>query len=506
MHCSHHPVCPGCPLLDRSYPDQLKAKGARLQEALSLYPHLSLYRTPDVIGAAFTEGYRHRLKLPVHIGAERVAIGLYDRSNGQVLDTPDCPVLAPVLRQAMRTIAHWLLGRRGIHAIDLRVSDATGELQLVIACQGGDLHGGPRAAEDLMKRIPGLTSVAVSEADPDGRRVMGRRPRPIAGERSIEEAIGTTRYQLHPGAFFQADPRNAVHLHEIVRGYVGDAETVLDLYAGVGAYALAMAEGRRRVVAVEEVRQAAKAARHMAPPNVEVVTSSVEDLKLTEPFDVAILNPARRGSDLHTLTQVAKLAERIVYVSCGPEALARDLDILAAHGMRVLDIQTIDLFPQTAEVETVVHLAKGEPRRTWKVRGGKAGSPWHGQPSGAVGRADEIIALVLGDVRGGGRVQGGIYEQVGMVATHSVVRIQLRAPHEIPLRALAMKGHPTAGLDRRTARFFADKAGLIRPFVHVSQAGSTFAPLHGDLVQCLLSLGARPQDVATLSVPSRDRR
>lgn len=297
MDCRHHPTCPGCPLLDRAYDEQLDTKRERLAAAFGRYPHLRLPVPERIQGALHTEGYRHRLKLPVDVRGNRVVAGLYDPASGRVLDTPDCPVLHPALREALPTILEWAEGRRGLHAIDLRRSSATGQMQLVIACQGGDLHGGPRGARQLVSRVPGLVSVAVSKADPKRKRVMGRDARVVAGVAAIEEAIGDVRYRLHPGAFFQVDPRNAAWIHDRVRTFVGDARRVLDLYAGVGAYALMLAEGRDRVVAIEEIPQAAHAARDMAPDNVEVVASRVEAADLSETFDAVVINPARRGSD-----------------------------------------------------------------------------------------------------------------------------------------------------------------------------------------------------------------
>ena len=232
MDCSHHPRCPGCPLLARSRSEQLARKRERLQDALSRYPHLP--EAPSVRPAVRQWGYRHRLKLPLHHG-QRVSVGLVERTTGRVLHTPDCPVLAAPLREALHALVPELEGRRSIHSVDLRVSDATGELQLVLACRGGRLPGGKGWARQLMRAVPGLVSVAVSEADPHGKRVMGRRPRMVAGQAELREAIGGTEYVLHPGAFFQADPQNAEQIHEIVRQGVGDARTVADLYAGVGA-------------------------------------------------------------------------------------------------------------------------------------------------------------------------------------------------------------------------------------------------------------------------------
>lgn len=510
MKCPHRPQCPGCSLAEHPYEDQLETKRRRLQYALDRYPHLGLGKVKPVIPATRQTGYRHRLKLPLHITPKHVSIGLYDRKSGRVLDTPDCPVLADGLREGLPAILEWLKGKRGVHSLDLRWTDAKHELQAVIACDGASLPGGRRGLKSLMKRLPNLTSVAVSMADPQRKRVMGRKPRLAAGEPYVEEAIGNTHYRLHPGAFFQTDPQNAKQIHDLVKHWVGDAQTVMDLYAGVGAYALMLAPGRKRVLAVEEVPQAARAAAEMGGKNLEVISQRVEDVGLDEPVDVAVINPARRGSDPETLERLCTLANRIVYVSCGPETLARDLDVLAAHGMKVDDLRPIDLFPQTPEVETVVHLTKARPLTQWKSLSGTAASPWTNRPSGALGRPTEALVLVVGDPGRAGSLPGVRWRRLMTVAGHGLLHLHLDTDLRRALQSFAKRGYRTAGYDDRTARFFREKAGLQRPFVHVLRSNRGRAGLHGDLSAALKALGVSRKDCERLErgklAPERPRR
>jgi len=438
-------------------------------------------------------------------------VGLVERSTGRVLHTPDCPVLAEGLRQALAVLVGALEGRRSVASVDLRISDATGELQLVLACKGGRLPGGKAWARELIRTVPGLVSVAVSEADPHGKRVMGRRPRMVAGEAELTERIGATSYALYPGAFFQADPQNAVQIHDLVREGVGNARRVADLYAGVGAYARMLAPSVDRVFAVEEVPQAARAARAGGPDNLEVVASRVEDVVLQERFDAVVVNPARHGCEPEALVAIARCTDRMVMVSCGPESFARDLDVLAAHGLRVAALHAVDLFPQTAEVEAVAFLERGPALRRFDVDGGEGTGPWHGGPSGAVGRPSEVLVLLIGPpprrTPGGARV-----EVVEEVATHTLARLHLRRPLAAVLEELARSGSPVAGSDPKTQRFFRQRVGLVRPFVHVevAQAGAqkVRAPLHGDLAEALDALrqGAPSRRASRRGRPSRRSR
>ncbi len=494
MNCRHHPACPGCPLLTTPYTEQLQRKQRRIAEAFALFPHLGL-KAPPVHAARFQESYRHRLKLPVHIGNRGVQIGLYDPASHRVLDTPDCPVLAAPLRDALQEIHRWLDGKKGVHALDLRLSAATGELQGVFACVDGRFPGGERGAAQLMRVLPKLVSIAVSRADPEKRRVFGQDPKIIAGKEWIGEAVGDTRYRLFPGAFFQVDPRNAIQLHDLVRRDVGNAGRILDLYSGVGAYARMLARPGVEVVAVESLPAAAEAARMGAPGGVTVVMADVDRFQPRGRFDAAVLNPAREGADPATLEKLAKLVPRLVYVSCGPESLARDLDRLAWHGLRVENVEAVDLFPQTPEVEVVVRLVKGEPLQHWGHVQGAGGV----EPSGVIGHAQRSLILVVGDPGPGGNYNSGRWTRKDVLLGHGLVQVEGDLQGAIAM--LRSRGRLLAGVEERTQRFFKDKLGLVRPFVHVLEGANRpgRAPLHGDLWLVLRKMGMEEGRIRSLS-------
>jgi len=504
MRCDHHPTCPGCPLLDREPAEQLTIKRDRLQAAFDAFPHLQLGVVPPVGPAARTEGYRHRLKLPVHVGQNRVTMGLIDPVSKRVLHTPDCPVLAPALREAIPPLLAALHRQKALHSVDLRVSSSTGALQLVLSARQGKFHRHDAFIARVKQAVPNLTSLAVSKADQHRRRIMGRDPQVAAGDIQITEKIGETELHIFPGAFFQADPLTAAGLHAVVREAVGDAQVVLDLYAGVGAYARMLAPGRERVVAVEEIPAAAAAAQEGAPENLEVICERAEalDLAALGPFDAAVINPARRGSRPAVLAALAQATQRLVYVSCSPETLARDLDVLAHHGMRVVSVSPLDLFPQTSEVEAVVTLERSRDLRRWPTGEGEARGPWgDDEPSGALGRPQRLLALVIGETDEHGTLQQGRYRRLDTLAGHSLLRIDLKGAVVPALAELARAGHPTAGRHEPTNRFFAERAGLLRPFVHIERTVEGSAPLHGDLVLALRALGASDRLLARAGAP-----
>ena len=329
MHCDHHPTCPGCPLLERSYDDQLLAKQERLAQALAQFPHLPA--APPVRPALHTEAYRHRLKLPLHHGKERVSLGLVDPRTGRVVHTPDCPVLVPALRQALPPLLQWLHGKRSVHSVDLRASAAHQELQLVLACRGGKLPGGKGGARELLRQVPGLVSVAVSEADPHGKRVMGRRPRMVAGHALLREAIGA-------------------------------ADRIVDAYCGVGALGLAVAAGigTETVIGCDVVPSAIAAATDAAGAlgiRAAYHQGRPEDLDPPGEDDVVLLDPPRKGCSASAL-RVLGTARRLVYVSCGTSSFIRDARRLMDAGYRPVEILPAEMLPYTPHVEWIARFER----------------------------------------------------------------------------------------------------------------------------------------------------
>ncbi|MBI4614478.1 MAG: 23S rRNA (uracil(1939)-C(5))-methyltransferase RlmD [Planctomycetes bacterium] len=525
--------CPGCPARDSSYAEQLEKKRSRLLAALARFPSLAGLAVEPIVPSPHITGYRHRAKLPVLECEGQVHLGLFAATGHRVLDTPECPVLAPALREALSTLREFLAARGlaapegPVAAIDARLSSTTGEIQLALACRDGSLPGGEEAARELLAAVPGLTSVALSRADPRGVRVLGSQPRVLAGSPSIEEKIGGVSLGLEPGAFFQVDPRRAAVLVGLVAGALSGCRRILDVYCGAGTYALALASRAEEVLGLDEVAASVESARSAAREaglegRVRFVQGQSEKLLghgavRESAWDGIVLNPARRGSDPVTLAALAQFKPRsVVYVSCDPETLARDLDTLHWRGFSAQRIVPVDLFPQTWEVETVAVLSAGErpsfPATEGLVPGGRAVDlpPWQSAPegtafeppAGASGVAvsgpepDSVkaLALVRGRTRPAQELRGGGYRRVEEIAGHSLVRLEARpATLRHLLTSLARTGHPVLGDPRSgvaTCRWFRERAALVRPFLHIEEASGpgwqvTSRGIPGDLAIAL---------------------
>jgi len=370
--CPHRPPCGGCPLLELTPDQAAEQKRARVAGAFARFPALAGLEVAACEPAPARFGYRTRLKLACAPGRGRLRVGLFRPGTHEVLDLPGCrvahPDLLPIL-EALRELAPQ--AGAALRHVDARWSLLERRAHLTLVAEARV----PRApllalAGALRARCPALAGVGL-------RRTGGRTPRalsggtePLLGEPALVEALAGRRFNLSPGAFFQVDPRAAERLHAVVRAWLADpaagpARLLVDLFAGVGAFALDLADTAQRALAVEAVAEAAEDARRSAALSelpLEVITRRVEDfadeLQRLAP-DRLVLVPPRRGVEAGVLRAVGLGAPaRAAYVACDPETAARDVEALLAFGLAPRRVVPVDLFAGTAEVECVVLLER----------------------------------------------------------------------------------------------------------------------------------------------------
>jgi 23S rRNA (uracil1939-C5)-methyltransferase len=385
IRCPHRPDCPGCPLLERPQGDQLRWKTERVREALAPYPGLGAIAVADCLPPSSPTGYRTRLKLAVVRDGD-VRIGLFRAGSHDVVDIPECRVAHPPLLEVIDLLRRLLrVPAPPVAHVDARASRADGVVHVTLVTPAGDDDRFAALAETIGAGHPSIRGVA-RRILPGGPvpRALGGRTFPLWGESAIHERIGTVRCRLSPGAFFQADPATAETLRRVVRdGLFGTepaAGMLCDLYAGSGAFALALAPFAARTVAVEPIEAAcddAVASARDAGIPIEVVRRTAEAhaaMLVGDPPEVVVLDAPRRGVSPGVLRGIAAARpRRIALVACDPEAFARDLDVLGALGFAPRSVQPIDMFALTAEVETAAILEPGSlvPPRV-VARGGDA--------------------------------------------------------------------------------------------------------------------------------------
>jgi 23S rRNA (uracil1939-C5)-methyltransferase len=385
--CPHYPHCVGCPFIDLPYPQQLLKKRVLVDRALAEYPSLAGVLAAPVAPSPRRLGYRARVKLVARRNRDQVALGLYVPHSHRVMDISSCPVhpvpvgqVAQYLKKKVIELGIVPYDERDdsgdLRYVDFRYGAARRELSVTLVTRRAVFTQGAPLARSLMQRFSFLTGVVQNINESRGNVIWGATYRTLAGRDTLMERIGDLKLVFPPGVFSQANPFTARKLYEHVRELAGlrGGETVLDLYCGVGPIALYLGMDARQVWAIDDSEEAIATAKQNARRNGrgncrfiagDVTTAAAELRRRLDAahvaLDVIVINPPRKGVRPEAMNEVVALsAPKLIYVSCEPRSLGRDLDRLAAAGYQILRVQPFDMFPQTKEVETVVLLQKHE--------------------------------------------------------------------------------------------------------------------------------------------------
>jgi 23S rRNA (uracil1939-C5)-methyltransferase len=379
--CPHYPHCVGCPFIDVPYPDQLARKRDISREAFAAFPSLAGVEIPQVVPSPRRLGYRGRVKLVVRKTQKDVAIGLYVPRSHRVMDISRCAVHPRPVNQVIQYLKRKLLelgiapydernDSGDLRYVDLRYSFARREVNVTLVSRHASLPHGENLARTLQRKFSFVTGVIQNVNETQGNVIWGNSYRTLSGGDTIYEKIGGLKLAFPAGVFSQANPITAQKLYDKIAeiGEFTGKETVVDLYCGVGPISLYLATKARSVWGIDDnelsVATAKQNARRNGISNCRFVAGDsadkLQELKRTLPnIDLMALNPPRKGLQPAALEAVLKVgAPKLIYVSCAPRSLARDLDRFVAAKYRIERIQTFDMFPQTKEVETVALLAK----------------------------------------------------------------------------------------------------------------------------------------------------
>ena len=363
------------------YPEQLSRKREFVRRALAAYDSLAQIVIPTVTPSPERLGYRARVKLVVRRHRNEVAVGLYVPHSHRVIDISSCPVhprpvnqVVNYLKKKIQELGIMPYDERDdsgdLRYLDFRYSFARRELSLTLVTRHSSLAQAGLLAKALHHRFPFITGVIQNVNEQRGNVIWGESFRTLGGRNTLMERIGDLKLVFPAGAFSQANPFTARKLYEYVRtlAELTGSETVLDLYCGVGPTSLYLAPGARQVWAVDDSELSIITAKQNGRRNGrgncrfvagDVATTLAQWRKNLSSIDLILLNPPRKGVRAEAMTELVEIgAPRLIYISCEPKSLARDLDKLAQHGYRVVEVQPFDMFPQTEEVETVVKLAR----------------------------------------------------------------------------------------------------------------------------------------------------
>lgn len=381
--CRVNAECLGCPLIAMRYVDQKVWKRGMVLNELAAYPELAGTTVHPLLSPERLIHYRNSAKLIVAGKHSEPYLGIYRRASHDVFDLEECPIHHPLINRVMDTV------RRGISRLKVpiynprskmgllrylvvRVTEFEQKAMVVLVTADKGYNEIHHLSKFIREALPEVEVIASNVNNSEGNVIFGQKDTFLSKKQYLTEQIGDIYLQISPRSFFQVNSSAARLLYEKVREWAAPDKnsTVLDLYCGIGGIGLFLAGQAKKVIGIEVVEEAVADARKNARLNgfnncrfeagdaAELLEELADD---GEKVDVVVLNPPRKGCDELVLRRVAGLSpSRIVYVSCSPQSLMRDLDILKKLGYVCREIQPVDMFPQTVHVENVARLEKDD--------------------------------------------------------------------------------------------------------------------------------------------------
>lgn len=374
--CPYFSECGGCCLSHMTDEGQKHFKKRRITEALRRIGGISA--DIDFIEAENPYRYRNKMIFPFSPKGEW---GFYKRGTHEVIPLKDCLLGDKLNADILNTVGSFFSDEKipfyneathtgSLRRVFTRTSSITGEIMVVISVNADNIPHREKLVFRLRRISERITSIMLNINKERTNLTLGQKNIPLYGKKTITDSLCGLMFEVSPNSFFQINHEQTELLYAKALEYAACSEkdTVFDIYCGIGTMTLAAARKSKRAVGIEIVPQAIENAKENAVrngiTNADFICAAAEDAvaKLigegAKP-DVVILDPPRKGSDEKTLAAILTARpEKIVYVSCNPATLARDLKFLTAGGYTTAAVTGFDLFPQTNHVETVVKLIR----------------------------------------------------------------------------------------------------------------------------------------------------
>ncbi len=374
--CPIHRQCGGCQIQALSYEKQLEFKQKKVENDLRRIGGFDRIPIEPIIGMDEPFHYRNKAQFPVGTDKDgHIVTGFYAGRTHRIIPNRDCALGVPVNREILDAVIAFMeeyhipayneeSGEGLVRHVLIRYGFRTGEVMVCLIINGRELPHEDELADRLWK-IPGMTSFSVNVNLRRDNVILGDETRFIRGNKHITDYIGDVKFQISPESFYQVNPVQTEVMYNLALEYadLSGTETVWDLYCGIGTISLFMAKKAGRVCGVEIVPRAVEDARRNAEingmANVEFFAGKAEEVLPKARPNVIVVDPPRKGCDGKLLQTILRVSpEKIVYVSCNPSTLARDLKILSDGGYGLRRIRPVDNFPQSIHVETVALMSR----------------------------------------------------------------------------------------------------------------------------------------------------
>ncbi len=372
--------CGGCTLQHLDYEEQLRKKQKKVTDCIERLGGITGgYVMEPIIGMEPPYYYRNKAQFPVGMKNGKLAIGFYAGGSHTIIDTEDCCIQAKENEDIIRCLRTFLEEENIsvyneetheglVRHILTRVGFVTGEIMVCVVINGNDLPNKEKLA-DKLKDIKGMKSISLNINKERTNVILGDKIKPVWGEPYITDYIGEVKFRISPLSFYQVNPVQTRVLYEKALEFAGleGNETVWDLYCGIGTISLFLAAKAKKVYGVEIIPQAIQDARENARingiENAEFFVGAAEEV-LPEKYrqekiyaDVIVVDPPRKGCAESLLDTIVLMEpKKIVYVSCDPATLGRDLKYLSGRGYELKRVQAVDQFAHTGHCEVCVEL------------------------------------------------------------------------------------------------------------------------------------------------------
>lgn len=372
--------CGGCDFRHMDYAAELALKSRRVLDALTRIGGFSL-KTVPITGAAVQDGYRNKVQYPVGAGKRGAVCGFYKARSHEIVSVPTCKLQPECADRIRSALLRWMRDRH-VSAYDekthsgvirhlyLRVGKQSGEVLCCVVANCKNLPNKQPLVEYLTAAAPEITAIVASYNEKRGNVVLGSRFETLYGADAISDTLCGLRFSLSPQAFYQVNHDQAEILYEkaVALAAPDGTQTVLDLYCGAGTISLCLAERAKQVYGVEIVESAVADAKKNAAQNgvknaeffcADASAAAKKFAQNGTKLNVIVVDPPRKGLSPDVVEAMRAMApQRIVYVSCDPATLARDLKLLCEGGYALKSVEAVDMFPRCAHVETVTLIVR----------------------------------------------------------------------------------------------------------------------------------------------------
>ena len=380
--CECYSKCGGCVFRHISYEEELKIKQQRVFDALTRIGKIDSFHMNDIVSCTESNGYRNKSQIPIGRDKDnQIVMGFYGNHSHRIVGNGECRLHPKEFDDIVKIFKKWIdiykieiydeIAHRGLlRHLYLRHAKKSGQIMVCPVINGSDIPHKKELIKMLTDYSDNICSIILNINKDKTNVVLGKKCVTIYGSDFITDELCGLKFNISPLSFYQINRDQTERLYSIAADYaqLGGEEFLIDLYCGTGTIGLSMANKAKKVLGIEIIPQAIENARENARindiENAEFICSDAANAaeKLSENNthpDVVVVDPPRKGCDSVVIESICKMSpKRVVYVSCDPETLARDLAVFELKGFKVLEVTPVDMFPRTQHVETVVLMSQ----------------------------------------------------------------------------------------------------------------------------------------------------